>query len=197
MGVSNGRYQVGKLDVRVFGERPKSSRLFLDPRFIQSGQGWTLGDFFFLWLLWLVLFLCRSAFLEGWLHESKGLVMLFTVVSPASRTVFPAYSKGLRNNCGRKGKREGGVNKEKRRGGLCFSWQSTWHLLTHQLPKAPSGSESGTKDTKMTRHYSLCIWSSSRERQNATGVKCCAKGSIQCAPRQTGRQRTLQTWAEP
>ena len=55
----------------------------------------------------LVLCWSRSAFLEDWLHESRGLVYLFIVIPPASRTAFPSYSRGLRNNCGRKGKREG------------------------------------------------------------------------------------------
>ena len=69
---------------------------------------------------------------------------------------LPCDSKGLRNNFGRKGKGGGGL-KERGDGGLCFSCQYSQLLLTHQLPKAPSGSALGTKDTKMMRRHGLCV----------------------------------------
>lgn len=74
--------------------------------------------------------------------KAEVLSILFAVIPPASRMALLLYSRGLRNNCEKKGKREGSAFRARKPG---------TYLLPHQLPKAPSGSVLGTKDTKKVR----------------------------------------------
>lgn len=77
------------------------------------------------------------------------------------------------------GGRNGGREGLKERGGRALLFMPVnWPIFTHQLPKGPSGTVLGTKDTKMMRCHSLFpqiidgLVERETDRHNIPGGKC-------------------------